>query len=351
MIAFYISSHGFGHLTRCMAIIDKLLELSHYSIYIACGKRQIEFAKVYYKKSDRIIYREIVTDAGLVNIDKSLEVDIDATMSKIACFIENGKEIITNESQFLRKHDVKLVISDISVIGFYIADILGVTSIGISNFTWIDQYSFLKIERELLEFYVKGYNKCSLFYKYPLALQLNGINCKAHEVGYLCREIDDNKANKIKEKHGRILFIGVGKSAELPTITIEEFEGTIICTEGVNVQSAGAARVEVLPIDIEDTQNYIAASDIVIAKAGWGTVAECMVSGVKTVLIERDSVIEDTEIINSLINQRMCISIKEKGIELINIKKLNERFIGEAEIRKHKDFSSEIASKILKEIK
>ena len=88
-----------------------------------------------------------------------------------------------------------------------------------------------------------------------------------------------------------------------------------------------------------------------IAKAGWGTAAECMVSGVKTVFIERESVIEDTEIIKILRYNKLFISIKEKNTELINVEDLFERFLLEAEERKHKECSGEIASKILDEIK
>ena len=34
-IIFYISSHGFGHLTRCLAIIEELLNRTPYNIYIS----------------------------------------------------------------------------------------------------------------------------------------------------------------------------------------------------------------------------------------------------------------------------------------------------------------------------
>ena len=77
MIAFYISSHGFGHLTRCLGHIEKYLLETNYNIYIVCGEKQIEFAKKYLNKYsvNRTSFKSMVTDIGLINKENSLEVD------------------------------------------------------------------------------------------------------------------------------------------------------------------------------------------------------------------------------------------------------------------------------------
>ena len=73
-IGIYISSHGFGHMTRCLAIVENILNTSNYNLYIACGKRQNDFARIYLSKyKNRIIYKDLVTDIGLINKKKSLE--------------------------------------------------------------------------------------------------------------------------------------------------------------------------------------------------------------------------------------------------------------------------------------
>ncbi len=48
-LAYYVSNTGFGHITRSLAIIEHILEASDYSIYLACGKDQIEYSKVFYR--------------------------------------------------------------------------------------------------------------------------------------------------------------------------------------------------------------------------------------------------------------------------------------------------------------
>ena len=75
-IGLYISSHGFGHMTRCLGIMENILKTSDYNLYIVCSKKQNDFARIYLAKyKDRIIYKDLVTDLGLVNKKNSLEID------------------------------------------------------------------------------------------------------------------------------------------------------------------------------------------------------------------------------------------------------------------------------------
>ena len=67
-IALYISSHGFGHMTRSLSLIENILKNTEYNIYIACGKKQNDFARIYLSNyKSRIIYKDLVTDICLIN--------------------------------------------------------------------------------------------------------------------------------------------------------------------------------------------------------------------------------------------------------------------------------------------
>lgn len=73
----YVSCHGFGHITRCIAQIERKLESEKsYNCIIICGESQINFVKIYFKNFlDRVILREALIDIGLINKVNSLEVD------------------------------------------------------------------------------------------------------------------------------------------------------------------------------------------------------------------------------------------------------------------------------------
>lgn len=84
IIAFYISSHGFGHMTRCLAIMEEILKQTNNNLYIACGKLQNDFARIYLSSyADRLIFNELETDIGLINSLNSLSVDIEKLESEL----------------------------------------------------------------------------------------------------------------------------------------------------------------------------------------------------------------------------------------------------------------------------
>ena len=106
-IALYISSHGFGHMTRCLSLVENILKNTEYSIYIACGKKQNDFARIYLSKyKSRIIYKDLVTDIGLINKENTLEVDKDAMDNR---FNHDGNKFV-EIFDFLKDKSVPLVL-------------------------------------------------------------------------------------------------------------------------------------------------------------------------------------------------------------------------------------------------
>lgn len=330
VIVYYISSHGFGHLTRCMAQIERKLEgyAVNYKYLLICGENQIGFAKKYFKKySDNIIYKILDTDVGLINKPNSLEIDKLTLERNLEEFINSWDKIVENEINELSQYKIKEIISDISPIGILVAKKLGLEVKLISNFTWYQQYRHLNLNKNIIEEYLMLDNLIDTLYRYQLYLDFDHINPKIIDEKFISRIISNKRANEIKEKYGRSIFISVGKSAELKKIEVQNFEGTIFITSGIKVESI-LGNVYELPIDIDDTQNYIAASELIIAKAGWGTIGEAMCADKPIVLIERDGVLEDTHNIKMIKKMKKGVSITVKELKKIDfntiLKKLNE---------------------------
>ncbi len=52
------------------------IKKTNYKIYIISGKIQNDFARIYlYNYSDRLLFRKVITDIGLVNFHNGLKVD------------------------------------------------------------------------------------------------------------------------------------------------------------------------------------------------------------------------------------------------------------------------------------
>lgn len=317
---FYISNHGFGHLTRCLAKIEEILETTNRNVYIACGKRQTDFAKLYlFRFKDRITFSDIQTDVGFINKPNSLKIDKELLERKLYEFIDSINLIVNNEVKKLQLIDFDEINVDVSPVGVLVGKSLNKSVVMTTNFTWYSQYKHLNLDNKILNFYKSIDLKVDKLRKYPLNFGLEHFTCESEEIDFICRKISQDKVNRIRKKFGKSIMVSVGKSATIGEIEIVNFDGTIFYTEGIKVKSD--ANTVKLPIDTIDTQNYIAASELVIAKAGWSTISECIIAKTPMLLIERPDSIEDMHNIKKIISMKKGSSIKEKNLKKIDVMK------------------------------
>lgn len=334
-IAFYVSSHGFGHMTRCLAIMEEILEKTDYAVYVASGAFQNGFARTYLTRfADRVIFKDFRTEVGLVTVENSLKLDVERSETELAAFVAGWETTVAEEVRFLRDLDIACVVSDISPIGVLVGAKLGVRNVGIANFTWVEQYEHLNLSEEIIARFRDAYAKLDLFIEYELMLPTNGLAIPKKKTGFVSRKIDPERVAAIEEQYGESIFITCGKSANLDNIHIANFDGCIFTTSGINI--TGNANVVQLPIDVLDTQNYIAASRTVIAKAGWGTISETIIGKSNLVLLEREGVPEDTHNIEELKRRHVAISIKESDLAHLDMQVI-EREIAENIVRANLD--------------
>lgn len=343
-IAFYISCHGFGHMTRCLGIMENILKTSDYNLYIVCNKKQNDFAKIYLSKyKDRIIYKDLVTDIGLINKENSLEVDKLSLQQQLLEFTLSWETVVNEESNFLKNLNIKCIVSDISPIGTLVGNKLQLPVVLITNFTWVEQYEYIGTDESIIDKYRQSYSYVTKFIKYDLCLPINSVNCKeVYEVGFTCRNIDFDKVEKIKQQYGKSIMVTCGKSANLNTINIKNFNGTIFTTSGIDITCEEDCNVVNLPIDILDTQNYIASSDIIITKAGWGTIGEVVLGHTNLVLIERPSAKEDSFNIEKIKENKLGISIAEKDLSTIDIQSLENELKNNIDYEKLNTYKNDV---------
>ena len=305
-------------MTRCLGIMENILKTSEYNLYVVCDKKQNDFTRIYLAKyKHRIVYKDMITDVGFVNKENSLEVDKNHLQQKLLSFTSTWDKVVDGECNFLRNINIESIITDISPIGCLVGNKLNLPVILISNFTWVEQYEFIKIEDSIINKFRQAYSNVNKFIKYDLCLPVSTINCnEVYGPGFICREIDYDKVEYIKKKYGKSIFITCGKSVSLNNINIKNFDGTIFITSGITINYEGNCNVINLPVDILDTQNYIAASHMVISKNGWGT---SIIGHTNLVLIERPTAKEDTYNIEKIKANKLAISIKERDLSTIDI--------------------------------
>lgn len=128
-----VTSHGFGHATRVATVVAELQQLRPDIELIFVTVAPEWLLKSYVQGN--FIYRQRVFDVGVIQSD-SLTMDKQATLSKMQSIIARQDEIIAEEADYIRQHNVKLVLADIPALAAPISKAAGVPCWMMSNFGW-----------------------------------------------------------------------------------------------------------------------------------------------------------------------------------------------------------------------
>jgi uncharacterized protein (TIGR00661 family) len=132
-IAFFISPHGFGHAARAASVMEAMVAMDssiRFDIFTTVPSWFFE---------DNLCglyrYHYVATDLGLVQ-RTAFEADIDQTLRHLNRMLPYNGSQVTEISQYLKHLNSKLVICDIAPLGLLIARKAGIPSVLVENFTW-----------------------------------------------------------------------------------------------------------------------------------------------------------------------------------------------------------------------
>lgn len=309
-MAFYISDYGYGHASRSIALVRELVRQDEHLKIIVCHSYAWNFLHQSLQHPN-IIFRKIQTDIGYVLKENSMMPDSIKMENKLESFIEDWELKVERERDFLFEHKVNLVISDISPLPFLPAKKLGVPSIGISNFTWSTAYQSL-VKNTLCREFNEAYSSMNAFFSLAGSNEPEWTMDKK-EYGLYARETNSEEVERISHllnpnQDKKIVFVGLGMKLETGFMENMPLWDSTYCMFVVssNVEVKGKESVYTIPGDYLETQNFIAASDLVITKAGWGTVSEAVIANVPLLILARDSMKEDQNTLEFLQSNHLC---------------------------------------------
>ncbi len=144
LVIFYLSDHGFGHAARNIPIIRQLLAVDQaINIIVKTGLAQGEFVESNFSGELRLSVIKEAMDVGLVLKPMSFELDVPVLEERVKQYIESWDQQIEREVRFLTHKKPDLIVSDIVPWVFHAAKQVNITSILISNFTWVEILLFL----------------------------------------------------------------------------------------------------------------------------------------------------------------------------------------------------------------
>lgn len=318
-IAFYITNHGYGHASRNVPIIKKILETcKNITIFIKTAPEQASFMRRNLKEyEDLIVYDINYHDVGLILNSASYEIDTEMQARDIKKYLNNWNSYIENECRFLLKGKISAIISDIIPWVFVAAKKCTIPSILLCNFTWYEMFKEY-LPKDLYLPYYSAYNCADKIFLYTFGnSSILDYYKNVEQVSMVSRRTNQHNVETILDKYERpFLFVSVGKSIVMNTkYNVSAFKGTVFTTTGVTLEGDNVIQ---LPPDTIHTQDYICASDYVISKTGWSSLAEIFLNKKRAAIIARCNNSEDNYVMQKIKELKCGISCSFDDLHNIN---------------------------------
>jgi hypothetical protein len=291
--ACFVSSHGFGHATRVVAVIHKLAQhFIHLEILIV-GKTPQWFWESNRLPNCKFSYLVCLTDVGLMQ-DGPFEHDLDKTHEALIQFLDFSDSVISPTVESIYSFKPNFILCDISPLGIKIGTRLKTPTILIENFTWdwiYELYAPAKREFKRIVLSLK-----ELYDQVSYRIQCNPF-CDP--------VIESIKTNPVFREPV------LNKKTVLSRLNLPNSAKYILVTTGGismerKVDKFATDFFLVVPGEYQDTQmvnkviylpmnstipfpDLVNSSVCVVGKAGYGTVAECWGMNVPFIGVFRDS--------------------------------------------------------------
>lgn len=308
-IAYFISPHGFGHAARACAVMGALGELDptiRFDIYTTVPRwffsqsLEVPFA-----------YESLLTDIGFIQ-ETPLLADLPETVRRLDTFFPVRQNRVDSLAAKIRENGCRMVLCDISPMGILVAGAAGVPSILLENFTWDWLYEGYQEEMPQIGRYIP-YLK-NLFEKADFHIQTEPV-CLRRSADLTTAPVSRkprNSRERLRESLGisegrKMVTITMGGTPEYFPFTghLEKHPDVCFVLSGASDQVRSSENLVLLPQHSGFFHpDLVCASDGVIGKAGYSTIAETYYAGVPFGYIPRKG-FRESKALESFIREEM----------------------------------------------
>jgi hypothetical protein len=286
-LAVYVTSHGFGHLNRTAAVLNALrdqlpvLIKSHSSLFPHWRDRLRRSAHL----------ESYISDAGAVNPSgDSAATDPSATLGLAARCHAEAVAGLDEEVRRLIEQDAAAVLCDAPAVPLLAARRAGIPGFLMSNFTWADIYApYARAApdeaRSLVSELRAAYKQATATFRTQPAMRMSWLRRKL-DAGMVVDRARVRRAELLRltglSRRHKLVYIYVGRYGQtgLDWPRIERLAARGIHFISNHPPPAGApANLHVVPSIEWAGADLIASCDVVLAKAGYGTVCTAMATG------------------------------------------------------------------------
>ncbi len=350
-IAFFVTPHGLGHAARAAAVMESVVE-SNDSIRFEIFT---ESPRWFFEQSVRAPfgYHRISTDIGFVQTSPFQE-DLAKTIDRLASFFPPPPSLIDGLAEKIKRLECRLIVCDIAPLGIVVSQKAGVASVLVENFTWDWIYrTYARLDKRIGRYadYLEDLFSSADWHiqTEPVCRHDPGADLTAGPAGRNPRTSPDEIRKKLKVGDGQKLVVITTGGVETQygfVDKLERVQGVCFLIAGIRPLRKYADHVVFLPRKSPFYHpDLINASDAVIGKAGYSTLAETYLGGVPFAYVSR-KIFPEAEVLARFVEREMDgFEIEEErfqeGVwierlpELLSKKKVEPRENGADLIARH----------------
>jgi hypothetical protein len=293
-LVYYITAHGYGHGVRACDVLRAFGRLYPAQPTVIVSDLPLAFLRNRLgPMADSV--RPGSFDIGMVQLD-SIRVDLEASLKRLLELYARRRELVLQESEFLRECGAAGVVVDIPALPLEAANALGLPSVAVANFGWNWIYREFSEQDprwlEPVEAIEAGYAKADLLLRLPFGEAMQVFRL-VQDVPLLAspgrnrrQEISALTGARIDRPWTLLSFTSLSWSDS----ALERVEA-LHDREFFTVLPLEWRRSNIHPIDREDVPfwDVLASVDCVVSKPGFGIVSDCAVNSKPLVYAERQN--------------------------------------------------------------
>jgi hypothetical protein len=352
-VAYFVSPHGYGHAARAAAVMEALFRKApsaEFHIFTTIPRWFFGDSL-----SGTFHLHRVITDIGLAQ-KTPLKADLPETIRRLDRFLPFDPATVERLARRLRRSRCRLVVCDIAPLGILTAKTAGIPSVLIENFTWDWIYQAYEREHPPVGRHIRTLR--GMFRAADFHIQTEPV-CRRRQVDLLTSPASRRPGLPRREIRRR-LGISQGAKAVLITMggieSVFPFLGELRAHGDVRFIVPGGAKtvkrldnLTLLPHHSEYFHpDLVAASDAVVGKVGYSTLAEVYAAGLPFGYVARKGFRESPKLVSFIRRHMRGMSITETEFQRgAWLSRLPQLLLGPRIDRKDTNGADEIARFIL----
>jgi hypothetical protein len=315
-IAYFISPHGYGHAARAAAVMEALFRKApsaEFHIFTTVPRWFFRDSL-----SGGFHLHPAITDIGLAQ-QTPLQADLPETIRRLDRFLPFDPTMVKRLARTLRRSRCRLVACDIAPLGILAARTAGIPSVLIENFTWDWIYQAYERDHPPIGRHIRALR--SIFEVADFHIQTEPV-CQRRQVDLLASPASRKPGLPCRETRR---MLGIPKGLKVVLITMGGIETVFPFLEELRAQGnirfivpGGAKtirRVDNLVLLPHHSKYFhpdlVAASDAVVGKVGYSTLAEVYAAGLPFGYVTRKGFRESMKLAAFIRRHMRGVSITE----------------------------------------